>query len=89
MESLEIERSNLVVIIDGLQRRGLITRKRNRDDRRSFAVHPTKAGKALCEQSVAAVLAHERRLFSGLPEGEATALGARLGQAYDLVRGAR
>ncbi|SMX27340.1 Transcriptional regulator SlyA [Pelagimonas phthalicica] len=66
--AMDIERPNLVVIIDELERRELINRTRVPTDRRAYALIPTLAGKRLCEQAVAAVQAHEAKLFVGLDD---------------------
>ena len=66
--AMDIERPNLVVIIDELERRELINRTRLPSDRRTYALIPTLAGRRLCDKAVAAVEAHEARLFAGLDE---------------------
>ena len=76
--SMDIERPNLVVIIDELERRELINRTRLPHDRRTYALIPTLAGRRLCDQAVAAVEAHEARLFAGLDEDMRAAMVAIL-----------
>jgi DNA-binding MarR family transcriptional regulator len=39
-----IHPSRLVVLLDELEQRGLVERRNNPDDRRSYCVHPTRAG---------------------------------------------
>ena len=67
-DAMDIERPNLVVIIDELERRELITRDRVPTDRRAYALHATLAGRQLCAKAVAAVTKHENRLLEGLGE---------------------
>lgn len=67
-DAMDIERPNLVVIIDELERRDLITRERVPTDRRAYALHVTLAGRLLCDKAIAAVSAHENRLLEGLEE---------------------
>ena len=67
-DAMDIERPNLVVIIDELERRDLITRDRVPTDRRAYALHVTLAGRQLCDKAVAAVTAHENQLLEGLDE---------------------
>ncbi len=67
-DAMDIERPNLVVIIDELERRELITRDRVPTDRRAYALHVTLAGRQLCDKAVAAVTAHEDQLLEGLEE---------------------
>ncbi|MCI4666458.1 MAG: MarR family transcriptional regulator [Neomegalonema sp.] len=67
-DAMDIERPNLVVLLDELERRELIVRDRVPTDRRAYALKATLAGRRLCEQAVAAVNAHEARLFCDLTE---------------------
>jgi len=64
--AMDIERPNLVVIVDELERRDLIVRNRVPADRRAYALKATLAGRRLYEKAVAAVVAHEARLFANL-----------------------
>jgi DNA-binding MarR family transcriptional regulator len=45
VERLDVNRTLMVKLIDSLERRGLVTRVRNPDDRRAYALHPTPAGR--------------------------------------------
>ena len=67
-EAMDIERPNLVVIVDELERRELIVRDRVPTDRRAYALKATLAGRQLYEKAVTAVTAHEARLLNGLDE---------------------
>ncbi|GGE38324.1 MarR family winged helix-turn-helix transcriptional regulator [Actibacterium pelagium] len=67
-EAMDIERPNLVVIIDELERRELIVRDRVPTDRRAYALKATLAGRQLYDRAVAAVTAHEERLLTGLDQ---------------------
>lgn len=69
-ESLQIERSNLVTILDELSRRKLMIRARVPHDRRRHALMPTDAGKELADAVRRDVMAHEDRLFAGLTAAE-------------------
>lgn len=69
-DALQIERSNLVTIIDELAGRNLIIRAPVAQDRRRHALMPTTAGKNLAAAAQTAVVDHERRLFACLTEGE-------------------
>lgn len=64
--AMDIERPNLVVIIDELEGRGLILREKVPTDRRAYALVPTLSGRQLCTRAVAAVKGHEERLLRGL-----------------------
>jgi DNA-binding MarR family transcriptional regulator len=67
-EARDIERANLVVIVDELEGRDLITRDRVPTDRRAYALNPTLAGRRLCARAVEAVRCHERRMLGGMEE---------------------
>ena len=82
--------SRLVALVDGLEQRGLIERRRNPGDRRNYALHPTAAG----EQAMAALgrasLEHEQAITAPLTPAERAQLSALLGQlaaAHGLVPG--
>lgn len=69
-EILQIERSNLVVIIDELETRELISRSRDPQDRRRFALHATLCGRQLQEKAAAAKSARQEEIISRLSAGE-------------------
>lgn len=73
-EALQIERSNLVTILDELSGRNLIIRAPVAHDRRRHALMPTSAGKKLAAAAHADVVAHEERLFGTLTATEHTEL---------------
>ncbi|MBX2883962.1 MAG: MarR family transcriptional regulator [Granulosicoccus sp.] len=64
--AMDIERPNLIVIVDELECRDLIVRERVPTDRRTYALKITLAGQRLCEKAIAAVEAHEDHLFADL-----------------------
>ena len=74
---LAIERPNLVVIIDELERRDLITRDRVPTDRRTYALQLTTEGARLLADSTEALLGHEKRIMKDVrAEDEAAMLRA-------------
>lgn len=74
--SLNMERSNTVLIIDALEEAGLIGRHRVLSDRRSFALRATLAGMKRRKAAVAALEAHEDDMLSDLnAEDRATLVG--------------
>lgn len=76
-DAMDIERPNLVVIIDELERRELIVRDRVPTDRRAYALRATLVGRQLYDKAVAAVTAHEVKLLAGLDDSTvATVLDA-------------
>jgi len=64
--AMDIERANLVVIVDELERRELIVRDRVPNDRRVYALNVTLAGRRLLKKALKAVIDHEARLFCGM-----------------------
>lgn len=73
-DALQIERSNLVTIIDELAGRNLIIRAPVAHDRRRHALMPTAAGRQLAHAAQASAAEHEQRLFACLTEPERTEL---------------
>ena len=67
---MDIERPNLVIIIDELEERELITRERVPTDRRSYALHPTQSGRVLYRETLDSVTQHEAKLLSQIPPGQ-------------------
>lgn len=86
-EVMDIERPNLVVIVDELEQRDLISRTRVPTDRRAYALQVTLKGRQLFERAVAAVSRHEDLLFEGIDKETR----ARIISALKLVqrRGAK
>ncbi|MFK7858260.1 MAG: MarR family winged helix-turn-helix transcriptional regulator [Granulosicoccus sp.] len=65
-DAMDIERPNLVIIIDELEQRRLIVRDRVRTDRRMYALKATLAGRRLSKKALVATKAHEAKLLAGL-----------------------
>ena len=70
--AMDIEKPNIVTLVDELEARGAIVRERVASDRRAYALKATEAGHRLYEEAVAAVMEHERKILTGL-EDEALA----------------
>ncbi|CTQ55929.1 Transcriptional regulator SlyA [Roseibium album] len=78
-EAMDIERPNLVLIVDELERRDLIIRDRLPNDRRAYALKVTLAGRQLYQKTIAAVKAHEEMLLEGIGDDA-------LATAMDVMR---
>lgn len=78
-DALQMERPNIVVIIDDLETRQLISRARSKQDRRRFALTATVRGRRLRDQASAAVAAAEYRALGALSDAE-------IGQLMALLR---
>lgn len=84
---LAIERPNLVVLLDELERSELISREREIADRRAYALSCTLAGRRLYEQARAAVLAHEKQFLQELDAGQKDEIIASLRKIERNVKG--
>ncbi len=84
---LAIERPNLVVHIDELERLDLITRVREPADRRAYALTCTLLGRRLFEKAQAAVLAHEERYLQQLDPAETSQITANLQRIERKLKG--
>lgn len=71
-----VERSTMVAVIDRLQARGLVERRRSAADRRSYALGLSAAGRRLLVRLKPMVRRHERRVTKRLDDAEkATLIG--------------
>ncbi len=66
---------NLSLVIDNLERRGLVRRERRDSDRRFVTIHLTEAGDALIERVMPAHAAEISSVFSALTPDEQDVLG--------------
>jgi DNA-binding MarR family transcriptional regulator len=82
--------SRLVALVDGLEQRGLIERRRNPGDRRNYALHLTAAGEQAMTDLSQVSLEHEQAISAPLTEAERAQLSKLLGKlasAHGLVPG--
>ena len=86
-EALGIKRANFVAMIDELERRGLVRRDSAPNDRRSYALMLTSAGKRLMGDLHAAADAHERGLTDRLGEAGTRRMLAGLRKLAELGDG--
>lgn len=73
-EALSIERPNLVLLVDDLERRGLITRDRAPDDGRAYALTATAQGRALYVRALKAVRDHDDKMTRALSDTQRAAM---------------
>ncbi|MEW6689466.1 MAG: MarR family winged helix-turn-helix transcriptional regulator, partial [Pseudomonadota bacterium] len=78
-EAAQRDRSTMVGVLDQLQARGLIERRRGRD-RRTNGLWLTRAGRGLLARALRAIAAHERRIASRLSAAERRQLLELLGR---------
>ncbi|WP_185968377.1 MarR family winged helix-turn-helix transcriptional regulator [Paracoccus sp. M683] len=69
-DALQIERSNLVVVIDELEQRGLISRKRVPTDRRRYALTATLRGRHMRDRLTKKTHLAEEVIFGRLNQEE-------------------
>lgn len=82
--------SRLVALVDGLQDRGLVERRRNPEDRRNYALHLTPAGQATMRQLERAYADHEADVIAPLTSTERRQLSSllsKLASAHQLSPG--
>lgn len=72
--ALAVERSAMVLLIDDLEKRGLVVREKSPFDRRSYALHATPKGTKTCRSMLKDVQTHEDGLLAGLSDDERTTL---------------
>jgi DNA-binding MarR family transcriptional regulator len=87
---LRIHPSRLVAILDNLEKRGLIERKPNPDDRRLYSLHLAKDGGEILQQIGKVAREHQDALLSALNSEERAKLAEMLQRVADeqgLARG--
>jgi DNA-binding MarR family transcriptional regulator len=81
-EAARRDRSTMVGVLDQLEGRGLIERRRGAD-RRSNGLWLTRGGRAFLSRALARIAAHERRIAARLSPAEHRQLLALLGKIAD------
>ena len=82
-EQLGIQPSRFVALVDELERRGVVERRRNATDRRLYALHLTTPGKQLMREIDQVGMAHENDMCSALSASERTTLFELLQRVAD------
>jgi DNA-binding MarR family transcriptional regulator len=80
-----ITKGTLTGVIERLERKGLVARERNLDDKRSFFVRLTPAGEAAFADVFPKVVAHGKQLFSAYTEADFDAMEAMLGRLRQRI----
>lgn len=68
--AVNLDRSTMVGVLDTLEERGLIERRRGADDRRTNGLWLTRKGRALLAGAKRKIVVHERRVASRLSAAE-------------------
>jgi len=69
-ELMGLNATRMVFLVDELEQRGLVERRRNPADRRSHALYLTARGRDMLRQTQQVAAAHERSLDASLTEAE-------------------
>lgn len=78
VERLNVNRTLMVKLIDSLEQRGLVTRLRNPEDRRAYALHPTPKGREALTEMLPTMAEAEAELSEHLTADEIDRLKALL-----------
>lgn len=86
-DELGIPAARLVPLVDALEQRGLLERRRNRADRRQVELHLSARGHDLVHSALAVVVAeHDDAITSGLSAGERELLNGLLARMIEAQR---
>jgi DNA-binding MarR family transcriptional regulator len=88
--TLDMVPSRLVALVDEMEERGLIERRANPDDRRSYALHITEKGRSTLQTIGGIAREHSQALLAALSEEERRQLADLLQRVADqqgLTRG--
>jgi MarR family transcriptional regulator, organic hydroperoxide resistance regulator len=80
-----VKRSTLTNILDRLERRGLVTREINPNDRRSFLVRPTRGGERAAKKVAAAFVAVDAKLVRATTASEREGFDAVLVRLEEIL----
>jgi DNA-binding MarR family transcriptional regulator len=82
-DALGMHAPRLVALIDDLEERGLVERRRDSRDRRNYAISLTKAGRQTLRQISAVVKQHEQAMTAALGDEERAQLASLLRRIAD------
>lgn len=83
--SVYLSASTVVGILDRLEKRGLVQRRRSRDDRRVVNVLPTAAGRELVKRAPSALHENFARSLSSLSESDQRSIATALQMVVNLM----
>jgi DNA-binding MarR family transcriptional regulator len=69
-EELGVVPSRVVALVDNLERKGLVERRRNPKDRRNYELHLTTAGTQVMSRMRGLASAHENDICAALDDGQ-------------------
>lgn len=83
---LEVDRTTMVELLDKLEARGLVERRRHPDDRRAFTIHPTAAGLAVKTDAIRILDQQQEAFLKPLGKRDRAALSDLLNRLYAHTR---
>jgi DNA-binding MarR family transcriptional regulator len=69
-ERLGADRTTMVALVDGLEEKGLVERRRHPEDRRAYEVHLTAKGRRVCERASVAAEEVDAKMLAAVPPGD-------------------
>jgi DNA-binding MarR family transcriptional regulator len=85
-ELLGTDTAGMTRLLDRLESKGLLSRRRHPDDRRSIIIEPTEQGRTLVPRLAPVFRRVNAKLLAGLDESEVTRLRETLGHMLDNLR---
>ena len=89
-ETTSIEVSTLTRLVDSMEKKGLVARRRDAEDARAVLLHVTPAGRRLTQRILPIAERYEKVALAGFNAGEADILKAALRRLYanmDALKG--
>jgi DNA-binding MarR family transcriptional regulator len=65
-----VDRTTMVAVVDSLERKGLVERRRDLRDRRAYSLHATPAGRRVLERAGKAAQLAEDEFLARIPAGD-------------------
>ncbi len=88
-ETTSIEVSTLTRLVDGMEKKGLVSRRRDAADARAVTLHATPAGRRMTRIILPIAARYEKVALLGFSEAEATVLKTALRRLFDNMDGLR
>jgi DNA-binding MarR family transcriptional regulator len=83
---LEVDRTTMVELLDELEERGLVERRRHPADRRAFMIHPTRVGLGAKEDAVRILDQQQAAFLKPLSSRDRDVLADLLNRLYAHTR---
>lgn len=88
-ETTSIEVSTLTRLVDGMEKKGLVTRRRDATDARAVTLHASPAGRRMTRIILPIAERYEKVALEGFSEAEARVLKTALRRLFDNMDGLR